>query len=639
MRVVNPFNFYYFNIRLSNIPALIKTCLLIFTFFTVLNTGFGQATNINGVINSYFKIIEVIPAKNCVRVSDATGLSQNDKVMLVQMKGASINTTNTSSFGDITSINNAGNYEINQVCRINEDSVFFTYTILNDYTPTGKVQLVKIPVYTDAIVTDTLKAAPWDNATGLGGVVAIQVTGELTLNAPVSAIGAGFKGGSFVKDDGGCSNFFPITSYYSNAGISPTQPGGFKGEGVYDITSNNQSGGRGALANGGGGGNNHNNSGGGGANLTIGGAGGGNSSTTGCQGNYYGHGGKALNASGGQKIYLGGGGGAGHANNTTVSTGGGNGGGIIFILAGTIVGNNQKVISNGKAGGNTTGDGASGGGAGGTIIMNVTTYSGSLTIEANGGQGGNENNEMIDRRCYGGGGGGSGGAIYFNNIPSVGYTVSGGINGSIINSLNCPSLINGTPGNAGQTFTNYNFNASNTLANFCGIILPVELISFTAKNLINKTNIQWEVNNTEEIEKFDVEHSLNGMNWKHIHTAYSNGSSNYQYLYDNIQPGYHFYRLKMFKKNGNRDYSNIAKVFIGKKSKYSVYPNPAKEDVFVSGEFKPFSIIQLVDISGKIVLSQKITDHNMVQRVPTTEIPPGVYLLKLEDQVQKIIIY
>ena len=95
----------------------------------------------------------------------------------------------------------------------------------------------------------------------------------------------------------------------------------------------------------------------------------------------------------------------------------------------------------------------------------------------------------------------------------------------------------------------------------------------------------------------------------------------------------------MFKKNGNRDYSNIAKVFIGKKSKYSVYPNPAKGDVFVSGEFKPFSIIQLVDISGKIVLSQKITDHNMVQRVPTTEIPPGVYLLKLEDQVQKIIIY
>ena len=572
-------------------------------------------------------------------MENVSGLSQNDKVMLVQMKGASINTSNNSSFGDITSINNAGNYEINQICRINEDSVFFTYTILNDYTPAGKVQLVKIPVYNDAVVTDSLKAATWDNATGLGGVVAIQVTGELTLNAPVSAIGAGFKGGSFVKDDGGCSNFFPITSYYSNANFSTPQPGAFKGEGVYDITANNQSGGRGALANGGGGGNNHNNSGGGGANLTTGGAGGGNSSSAGCLGNYYGHGGKALNASSGQKIYFGGGGGAGHANNTTVSTGGGNGGGIIFIQAGTITGNDQKILSNGKAGGNTTGDGASGGGAGGTIIMTVSTYSGNLTIEANGGQGGNENNEMILSRCYGGGGGGSGGAIYFNNAPTVSYSVSGGSNGVITNSNNCPSLINGTPGNAGQTFTNYNFNASTTLANFCGIILPVELISFTAKIIANQTNLRWEVNNMEEIEKFEVEHSLNGMNWKNIHTAYSNGSSNYQYIHDNIQPGYHFYRLKIYKKNGNRDYSNIAKVFNGKKSKYSVYPNPAKENVFVNGVFKPFSIIQLVDISGKIVLTQKIIDHNTVQRVPITEIPPGVYLLKLEDQVQKIIIY
>ncbi len=616
-----------------------KTSLLIFTFFAVSETAFGQTTNISGVVNSYFKIIDVIPAKNCVRVSDPSGLSQNDKVMLVQMKGATINTTNNSSFGDVTSINNAGNYEINQVCRINEDSVFFSFTILNDYTPTGKVQLVRMPVFTNAIVTDSLKAAPWDNATGLGGVLAIQVVGELTLNAPVSALGAGFKGGSFVTSSGDCSTFFPANGFYYNANNSSPQNGAFKGEGVYEITANNQSGGRGALANGGGGGNNHNNGGGGGANLTAGGAGGGNSSSVGCQGNYNGQGGKALNAASGQKIYLGGGGGAGHANNTTVSTGGGNGGGIIFIQSGTIVGNDQKIISNGKSGGNTTGDGASGGGAGGTIIISASTYTGNLAIEANGGQGGNEDNELINGRCYGGGGGGSGGTIYFNNVPPVIYIVNGGTAGSITNSLNCSSLINGIPGDAGQSFTNYNFNASTTLANFCGIILPVKLISFTAKNISDQTNIRWEVNNIDEIEKFEVEHSLKGMSWKNIHTVQSNGSSNYQYLYKNNHAGYHFYRLKIYKKNGAWDYSNIVKVLIGKLNTFSVYPNPANESVYISGDFKPFSIIQLIDISGKTILTQKIMYHKTIQRVPITEIPPGTYLLKLEDQVQKIIIY
>lgn len=614
-----------------------KTSLLIFTFLTVLYSAFGQSANISGVVNSYFKIIDVIPAKNCVRVADPSGLSQNDKVMLIQMKGASINTTNTSSFGDISSISNAGNYEINQICRINVDSVFFTYSILNDYTPAGKVQLVKIPVYNDVVVTDTLKAATWDNATGLGGVLALQVTGELTLNAPVSAIGAGFKGGNFVTSSGSCNSF--ISFYYFNANNTSPQNGAFKGEGVYDIINNGYSGGRGALANGGGGGNNHNNSGGGGANISNGGDGGGNSSTTGCGGDYHGIGGKSLNAASGQKIYLGGGGGAGHANNTTVSTGGGNGGGIIFIQAGTITGNDQKILSNGTAGGNTTGDGASGGGAGGTIIMTISTYSGNLSIEANGGQGGNEDNEFIDSRCYGGGGGGSGGAIYFNNAPTISYSVTGGTNGSITNSLNCPSLINGMPGSAGQTFTNYNFNASTTLANFCGIILPVQLISFTAKYNSNHSNIQWEISNIDEIEKFEVEHSLQNVSWKNIYTTHSNGSSNYQYLHENTLPGYHFYRLKFYSKNGTWSYSNIVKVFNGKLNKYAVYPNPAQENVFVSGEFKPLSVIQLVDLSGKTVLTQKITDHKTVQRISINELPAGVYLLKLEDQVQKIIIY
>ena len=80
-------------------------------------------------------------------------------------------------------------------------------------------------------------------------------------------------------------------------------------------------------------------------------------------------------------------------------------------------------------------------------------------------------------------------------------------------------------------------------------------------------------------------------------------------------------------------------MFNGKLNKYAVYPNPAQENVFVSGEFKPLSAIQLVDLSGKTVLTQKITDHKTVQRISINELPAGVYLLKLEDQVQKIIIY
>ncbi len=127
--------------------------------------AFAQTSSISGVVNTYYQVINVVPAKACVIVPDAAGLSHNDKVMLVQMKGASINTSSSSSsFGDTTSLNNAGNYEIARVCHVIDDSVFMVFMFLNQYTVSGKVQLVKIPQYYNADVIDTLKPAPWNNA-------------------------------------------------------------------------------------------------------------------------------------------------------------------------------------------------------------------------------------------------------------------------------------------------------------------------------------------------------------------------------------------------------------------------------------------------------------------------------------------
>lgn len=279
--------------------------------------SFAQTTPISGVVNTYYKVLNVVPAKACVIVPDAAGLSHNDKVMLVQMKGADINTnSSSSSFGDTTSLNNAGNYEIARVCHVIDDSVFMVFMFLNQYTVSGKVQLVKIPQYYNADVIDTLKPAPWNNAAGTGGVLAIEVEEDLVLNAPIYGDSSGFRGGEFRVSSGDCGNFFPpaATDYAYNANTLSPQDGAFKGEGIADVSAA-QSGGRGAPANGGGGGNNHNNGGGGGANLSFGGDGGGNSSSGGCRTNLLGKSGKALSSYSGKKIFAGGGGGAGQANN------------------------------------------------------------------------------------------------------------------------------------------------------------------------------------------------------------------------------------------------------------------------------------------------------------------------------------
>ena len=71
------------------IHRLIVLQVLILCAFTSL----GQ-TNISGIVNSYYKVIEVIPAKACVRLNTVAGLAHLQKTLLIQMKGASVITTN-----------------------------------------------------------------------------------------------------------------------------------------------------------------------------------------------------------------------------------------------------------------------------------------------------------------------------------------------------------------------------------------------------------------------------------------------------------------------------------------------------------------------------------------------------------------
>lgn len=617
--------------------------ILIFFF----HTAFAQ-TPISGIVNTYYQVVDIFPAKACVLVTNAAGLNYNDKVMLVQMKGASINTnSNSSSFGDIASVNDAGNYEIGTVCAVIDDSVFLVFMLLNQYSAADKVQLVKIPQYTSAEITDTLKAAPWNSTTGTGGVLAIIAEEDVILNAPIYTDSSGYKGGEYRLSTSECGNTFippPANAYAYNAGNLAPQMGAFKGEGIADVSAS-QSGGRGAPANGGGGGNNHNNSGAGGANLSAGGNGGGNSSSGGCTLNLRGLSGKALSSSGGTKIFMGGGGGAGQANNTvTVNPrGGGNGGGIVFISADNLIGNGNKISANGQSGGPAIGDGGGGGGAAGTIILNINNYIGTASIEANGGAGGSVNDQATAGRCYGGAGGGSGGAIYFSgSIPGITTSVNGGAGGAETSrSGTCNPAVPGEAGTVGQLIPNYTYSSSLVMeSSYCAFLLPVELIWFKAVFKNEHVELTWEIAQPETADRFIVERSGDGWNWIAIHQQFAN---DYISLYDatDFSPlqKTNYYRLKMTDKSNVVNYSNILKVYIPTKNDLiKIYPNPANKKIFVRGTLEAITEITLFDLSGKLLLKKKaITNRNNME-IDLPDLSAGVYIIKVGDIVKRLII-
>jgi hypothetical protein len=474
-------------------------------------------------------------------------------------------------------------------------------------------------------------------------VLAIRVDEDLTLNAPIFADSAGYEGGSFLLHSGTCSNFLQATGYvYDGNSTNANQSGAFKGEGVAVVAST-QDGGRGAPANGGGGGNNHNNGGGGGANLTAGGRGGGNFSTTGCQGNFRGLAGKALNSWGGTKIFCGGGGGAGHANNNSPAWGGGNGGGIIFIIAKNINGNGYKISANGQTGAGNISDGASGGGGGGTIIMHViNNYNGSLSIEAKGGNGGNSDNDLLLNRCYGSGGGGSGGVIYFNGAaPGITTSVTGGTAGANIDINGCGAAVPADNGSNGSVISSYAYRTSTTPSNVCPGPLPVTLVYFTASLTADKkVNLKWKVSTPEEIKSFTIEKLTGRNSWQVIKTMDADAA---QQIYETSDispvPGENIYRLQLKTADDHVFYSAQRKVVFKFNPGFTIFPNPAKNKITITGKFIPGSQIRLVDLNGKM-LAEKIIDTNLASvQMELPALSAGVYLIKIGEVVQKIFLH
>ena len=434
-----------------------RSLLIILVLFCLSFDGMAQTANISGVINTYQSVSSI--SGDTLTVVSTAGFASGDKVLIIQMQGATIDETNAVTFGDIINLNEAGNYELNTVCQVLNGTQLIVNGIQRAYDPAGAVQLVSVPVYQDAVVTGVLSASPWDGTTG--GVLAFECSGTLTLSADIDLQGVGFRGGAVTTSTYSCDWFSDPNDYFYNitSGV-----GAMKGEGIASYITN-KTGGRGAQANGGGGGNDHNSGGGGGSNAGTGGQGGERirPSTFTCRGISPGVGGKpntysnALN-----KVFLGGGGGAGHENNPATGTAGTNGGGIVLIKANQLVGNSQTIFVNGAHVNASSADGAGGAGGGGSVLLDVTNYTGSLNVHAIGGNGGNVAN-IGPSNCNGPGGGGGGGVLWVsqNSVPgAISFSGFGGANGTTIATAQSNCTINGNnnaaTGNPGLSITNLN---------------------------------------------------------------------------------------------------------------------------------------------------------------------------------------
>ncbi len=480
--------------------------------------GTNPAT-LTGVINTYYPGVNGTVTTGALAIPvgarvGAAPIAAGDLLLVIQMQGAVINSTNTTNYGDgqgnssgYTNLQNAGVFEyVIAAGPVAGGNVPLAEPLINTYTEAAATaaqgqetyQVVRVPQYFNATLTSGLTAAPWNGS--CGGILAFNDAGTTNLNnATVSVNGLGFRGGGSrnMMDGVGLE-----TDVEDN---TPSDWGAQKGEGiagtpwyVYDGAGEvntgiegypNGSASMGAPGNAGGGatdcifgvGNYASNAGGGGGGNGGTGGHGGNGLSNADQADapVGGFGGAGLPANS-NRIFLGGGGGAGSMNNSPLpDSSGGRGGGMVFIKSCKISGTGT-ITANGGAGVDSgtqyPNDGAGGGGAGGSVLALSGAGLGGLTVHADGGMGGT---------CIGAGqtwelgpgGGGGGGVVLLSNAPAA-ASANGGMNGLTFGNVPWGS----TPGTAGSLSTNIPYPDQSCI---CGVS---PTFTFTATSTATFTN-------------------------------------------------------------------------------------------------------------------------------------------------------
>ena len=167
--------------------------------------------------------------------------------------------------------------------------------------------------------------------------------------------------------------------------------------------------------------------------------------------------------------------------------------------------------------------------------------------------------------------------------------------------------------------------------------VPVELLSFTAKNEGAINYIIWQTATEINSSDYDIERSTDGKIFQKIGETKAQGkAADYEYIDRYPLSTTTYYRLKVNDLDGKSSYSNIVSLSSNQKRLMAkAYPNPCDENLTIEITTHKNSdvMIELIDIFGRLIYQSKVIGTEGVINMPisTKHLPNGSYFLKVFD--------
>jgi hypothetical protein len=164
--------------------------------------------------------------------------------------------------------------------------------------------------------------------------------------------------------------------------------------------------------------------------------------------------------------------------------------------------------------------------------------------------------------------------------------------------------------------------------NFPAATLPVRIINFEGKEFENHNLITWEVAEELNIEKYEIEYSNNAKSFMNIGQISASTSENYSFSHEKTEAEIAYYRLKIYEKNGEFNYSKVIAIAQSKNNLANIYPNPAAESINIE-LVNPNFAVQIFDVKGKNIFKKSNISNKIT--ISTKDMPNGIYFVKIQS--------
>lgn len=173
--------------------------------------------------------------------------------------------------------------------------------------------------------------------------------------------------------------------------------------------------------------------------------------------------------------------------------------------------------------------------------------------------------------------------------------------------------------------------------------LPVELVDFeVGKSGNNEVKINWSTATEVNNDFFEIQNSEDGKHWHYVSKIKGSGNTTsvQQYTFFDKNPlrGTSYYRLKQVDFDGKVNFSMIQSISffsINDKGSIQIYPNPAGDEIRISGGISENTKVDIFNVLGNKMPISNIQITGAVLTLDISHFLPGIYIIDFHGNKMK----